>query len=244
MKTRLKFTAPLSWTPRQLSCRDRSGITECGPLLKVRMTSGRSFRKCSAIFIAAEPQSLPNITCVTSISLQLEASTFPLHTRLVAALLSNMTASLEPQAVLSPLPKADGSATYSYAGYTITASANGPIEAQKKDEHPYEAIVDVLVRPASGVGGESAHGFVSPADNYLAHPHAGTRERHLESLLSQSLRQLVLVKNFPRCLIQIVLQITAAPPNDYVNTKLVQASTVCSSTPWACSHEQDAMTPC
>lgn len=67
-----------------------------------------------------------------------------------------MTASsLQPETVLSPLPKADGSATYSYAGYTITASANGPIEAQRKDEDPYEAVVDVLVRPASGVGGQS-----------------------------------------------------------------------------------------
>ncbi|KAF3769094.1 hypothetical protein M406DRAFT_337384 [Cryphonectria parasitica EP155] len=116
-----------------------------------------------------------------------------------------MTVSLQPEAALSPLPKADGSATYSYAGYTITASANGPIEAQRRDEHPYEALVDVVVRPAAGVG--------------------GTRERHLESLLQQSLRQLILVKNFPRCLIQIVLQITASPANEYVNTKLTQAST-------------------
>lgn len=115
-----------------------------------------------------------------------------------------MTVSAKPEAVLSPLPKADGSATYSYAGYTITASANGPVEAQKRDEHPYEALVDVVVRPASGVG--------------------GTRERHLESLLQQSLRQLILVKNFPRCVVQIVLQVTEAPANEYVNTKLVQAS--------------------
>ena len=60
-----------------------------------------------------------------------------------------------PEAALSHLPKADGSATYSYAGYTITASVNGPIEAQRRDEHPYEAHVDIIVRPASGVGGES-----------------------------------------------------------------------------------------
>lgn len=65
-----------------------------------------------------------------------------------------MTATIQPEAVLSPLPKADGSATYSYAGYTITASANGPIEAQRRDEHPYEALVDVVVRPVSGVGGK------------------------------------------------------------------------------------------
>ncbi|PSR92069.1 ribosomal protein S5 domain 2-type protein [Coniella lustricola] len=116
-----------------------------------------------------------------------------------------MTAPQPPLAALSPLPKADGSATYSYAGYTVTASVNGPIEAQRRDENPYEALVDVVVRPASGVG--------------------GTRERHLESLLQQSLRQLILIKDFPRCLIQVVLQITASPANEYVNTKLVQAGT-------------------
>lgn len=66
-----------------------------------------------------------------------------------------MAVLVPPEAVLSPLPKADGSATYSYAGYTITASVNGPIEAQRRDEHPYEALVDVVVRPASGVGGEA-----------------------------------------------------------------------------------------
>lgn len=120
---------------------------------------------------------------------------------------TSTSTTMQPEVALSPLPKADGSATYSYAGYTITASANGPIEAQRRDEHPYEALVDVIVRPASGVG--------------------GTRERHLESLLQQSLRQIILVKNFPRCLIQIVLQITAAPANDYVNTKLIQPNAVC-----------------
>lgn len=54
----------------------------------------------------------------------------------------------------------------------------------------------------------------------------GTRERHLESLLQQSLRQIIFVKNFPRCLIQIVLQITSMPENEYVNSKLIQASSV------------------
>ena len=82
---------------------------------------------------------------------------------------AKMTVSGQPEAALSPLPKADGSATYSYAGYTITASANGPIEAQRRDEHPYEALVDVIVRPVAGVGGQcfgakphedlSAHSF-------------------------------------------------------------------------------------
>lgn len=65
--------------------------------------------------------------------------------------------SQQPEAALSLLPKADGSATYSYAGYTITASANGPIEAPRRDEHPYEALVDVVVRPVSGVGGKTCY---------------------------------------------------------------------------------------
>ncbi|KAK0632111.1 hypothetical protein B0T14DRAFT_416643 [Immersiella caudata] len=115
-----------------------------------------------------------------------------------------MTTKREPEAALSVLPKSDGSARYSYAGYTVTASVNGPIEAQRRDEHAYEAHVDVIVRPAAGVG--------------------GTRERHLETILQASLIQLILVKNFPRSLIQIVLQVEASPENDYVNTKLMQAS--------------------
>ncbi|CAK7223257.1 exosome non-catalytic core subunit rrp46 [Sporothrix curviconia] len=106
----------------------------------------------------------------------------------------------EPIAVLSPLPRADGSATYSFAGYTITASANGPIEAQRRDEDPDEATVDVVVRPAAGVGGPS--------------------ERHLESILQNTLQEIILVQDFPRCLIQVVLQVQSAPENDYVNTRL------------------------
>lgn len=66
-----------------------------------------------------------------------------------------MTVPAEPEALLSHLPRADGSATYSYGGYSITASANGPIEAQRRDEDPNEALVDVVVRPAAGVGGKS-----------------------------------------------------------------------------------------
>ncbi|KAL2023461.1 hypothetical protein VTK56DRAFT_2457 [Thermocarpiscus australiensis] len=115
-----------------------------------------------------------------------------------------MPATTAPEAALGVLLRADGSAKYSHAGYTVTASVNGPIEAQRRDEHPYEAHVDVIVRPAAGVG--------------------GTRERHLESILQSTLSQLILVKNFPRSLIQIVLQVEDSPENAYVNTKLVQAN--------------------
>ncbi|CAK7263501.1 exosome non-catalytic core subunit rrp46 [Sporothrix epigloea] len=111
-----------------------------------------------------------------------------------------MAAVADPVAILSPLARADGSATYSYAGYTIIASANGPIEAQRRDEDPDEATVDVVVRPAAGVGGPS--------------------ERHLESVLENTLQEIILVREFPRCLIQIVLQIQSVPENDYVHTRL------------------------
>ncbi|KAI1489534.1 hypothetical protein F5X96DRAFT_606704 [Biscogniauxia mediterranea] len=115
-----------------------------------------------------------------------------------------MTVNTEPQALLSHLPKADGSATFSYAGYTVVGAVNGPIEVQRRDELPEEAAVDVIVRPAAGVG--------------------GTRERHLESLIQSTLRQIILVNNFPRTLIQVILQITVAPENEYVNAKIAQAS--------------------
>lgn len=66
-----------------------------------------------------------------------------------------MTVNTEPEALLSHLPKADGSATFSYAGYTIIGAVNGPIEVQRRDELPEEAAVDVIVRPAAGVGGKT-----------------------------------------------------------------------------------------
>lgn len=68
---------------------------------------------------------------------------------------TKMTVNTEPEALLSHLPKADGSATFSYAGYTIIGAVNGPIEVQRRDELPEEAAVDVIVRPAAGVGGMS-----------------------------------------------------------------------------------------
>lgn len=59
-----------------------------------------------------------------------------------------------PEVILDHLSKADGSSRYSYGGYSVTATINGPIEAQRRDEHPSQAIIDVIVRPAAGVGGE------------------------------------------------------------------------------------------
>lgn len=64
-----------------------------------------------------------------------------------------MPNSTEPTAVLSHLHRADGSATFSQNGYAVIGSVNGPIEVQRRDELPEEAAVDVIVRPAAGVGG-------------------------------------------------------------------------------------------
>ncbi|KHN95323.1 Ribosomal protein S5 domain 2-type fold protein [Metarhizium album ARSEF 1941] len=114
-----------------------------------------------------------------------------------------MTASSDPLAKLSDLPNADGSATFSYCGYAVTAAVNGPIEAPRRDENPFEALIDVVVRPAAGVG--------------------GTAERQVESILQAALRQLIPVRNFPRCMIQITLQVMETPENAYQNTKLLPA---------------------
>lgn len=114
-----------------------------------------------------------------------------------------MTASSDPQAQLAPLPRADGSASFSYCGYAVTAAVNGPVEAPRRDENPFEALVDVVVRPAAGVG--------------------GTAERQLETILQAALRQLIPVRNFARCMIQVTLQVLETPGNAYQNEKLVQA---------------------
>ncbi|TVY14487.1 Exosome complex component rrp46 [Lachnellula arida] len=115
-----------------------------------------------------------------------------------------MANSAEPTALLSHLHRTDGSATFSQNGYTVIGAVNGPIEVQRRDELPEEAAIDVNIRPAAGVG--------------------GTRERHLESILQSTLRQIILITNFPRTLIQVTLQITSTPENDTAGSKLVQAS--------------------
>lgn len=71
---------------------------------------------------------------------------------------------------LSPLHRADGSATYtSPSAITITASCSGPLEVPRRsDELPEECFVEVNIRPASGVG--------------------GVKERHLEKIVGDTVR--------------------------------------------------------
>ncbi|KAI4749347.1 hypothetical protein E4T50_00467 [Aureobasidium sp. EXF-12298] len=99
-----------------------------------------------------------------------------------------------PSANVSILHRADGSARYSAAGYTVVAAVNGPIEVTRRDELPQHAALEVNVRPAVGVG--------SP------------KERHLESLIHSTLRDIVLSHMHPRTLIQLTLQIVNTPEQE------------------------------
>ncbi|CCU76273.1 exosome complex subunit Rrp46 [Blumeria hordei DH14] len=101
----------------------------------------------------------------------------------------------EPSITLSHLHRADGSATFSRDGFTVIGAVNGPLEVSRRDEIPDKAVVDVTIRPAVGSG--------------------DTRERYLESILQSSLRQIILVQDFPRSLIQITLQVIDTPENDF-----------------------------
>ena len=60
-----------------------------------------------------------------------------------------------PQAILSPLQRTDGLATFSQNGYTVVGAVNGPVEVQRRDELSEEAAIEVNVRPAIGVGSRS-----------------------------------------------------------------------------------------
>ncbi|KAL8637286.1 MAG: hypothetical protein Q9228_005428 [Teloschistes exilis] len=105
---------------------------------------------------------------------------------------------------LSPLDRADGSASYTSNGYSITVAVNGPIEVQKRDEIPEEAAIDVVIRPATGVG--------------------GVRERHLESIVEKTLRQVIIVSAHPRTLIQVVLQVVTTTPKSNASGNLDQSA--------------------
>ncbi|KAF2088031.1 hypothetical protein K490DRAFT_65311 [Saccharata proteae CBS 121410] len=99
-----------------------------------------------------------------------------------------------PQVSLADLHRADGSATYEHNGYSVICAVNGPIEVGRRDELPEEAAIEVNVRPASGVG--------SP------------KERELEATIHSTLRHCILVRQFPRTLVQVTLQVLSLPEGD------------------------------
>ena len=113
-------------------------------------------------------------------------------------------------ATLSLLPRADGSATFKYGATTAIASVSGPMEVRPRDELPDKTFIEIIVRPAVGVGGTF---FRSPPPSPPTDTHpppTGTRERALESLLLSALSPLIIRTYHPRTLLQINLQIVEA----------------------------------
>lgn len=101
---------------------------------------------------------------------------------------------IEP--TLHPLHRAGGSATYtSPNGYSILAAVNGPVEVQRRDELPEEAHIEVNVRPHDGVG--------------------QVKERHLELIIANLLRDVIFVQMFPRQMVQLTVQILKVPMDDH-----------------------------
>ena len=113
-------------------------------------------------------------------------------------------------AVIFTLHRADGSVSYSSNGTSVIAAVNGPIEVQRRDELPEEATIDVTVRPASGVGGECLVNIIGTRTHRLL----GLSERHLEAIIHDALRHIILVSAHPRTLIQFTLQITESQDNE------------------------------
>ena len=96
---------------------------------------------------------------------------------------------------LHPLNRANGSATYnSPNGYTVLAAVNGPLEVPRREELLQEAFIEVHVRPTDGPG--------------------GVKERLLETIITKTLHDVVLVECFPRQMIQLTLQILRVPLDD------------------------------
>ena len=94
---------------------------------------------------------------------------------------------------LHPLKRASGSATYAspYSNLTILSAVNYPLEvARRSDEIPMALLIEVNVRPHDGIG--------------------MVKERHLEELVRKTLQAVVLVEDYPRCLMQVGLQVLRA----------------------------------
>ena len=127
---------------------------------------------------------------------------------------------------LSPLHRANGSASFTSNGYSVIAAVNGPIEVQRRDELPEEAAIDVAIRPAAGVGGKDrCYSSHEPSSTLLIYI-TGVRERHLESILQSTLRHVILVSAHPRTLIQVTLQIVSSKGGSSNAGDLPQATSV------------------
>ncbi|KAF7507486.1 hypothetical protein GJ744_010417 [Endocarpon pusillum] len=133
------------------------------------------------------------------------------------------------QTSLHPLSRADGSATYaSPNGCSVLAAVNGPVEVQRRDELPEEAHIEVNVRPYDGVG--------------------QVKERHLEVIIANTLRDVVHLEMFPRQMVQLTIQVLKVPVDDKaIGRTNPQAESYLPMLPWllnaACLALIDAAIP-
>jgi exosome complex component RRP46 len=101
------------------------------------------------------------------------------------------------QLVLHPLHNADGSATYTGPNdtHTIIAGINYPVEVPyRSDEIPDSTFIEVNLRPHNGV--------------------AMVKERHVESLVKQTLQSIVRIEETPRMMLQVTLQVASAETDE------------------------------
>ncbi len=94
--------------------------------------------------------------------------------------------------VLHSLHNADGSATYTAPNntHTVIAGVNYPVEVPyRSDEIPDSTFIEVNLRPHNGV--------------------AMVKERHIESLVKQTLQSIIRTEATPRMILQVTLQIAS-----------------------------------
>jgi len=98
----------------------------------------------------------------------------------------------QAKAELHTLSNANGSATYTSPKSTLTiiAGVNYPVEVPyRSDEIPESTHIEVNVRPNNGVD--------------------MVKERHIESLVTKTLRAVVLGEETPRTMLQVTLQVAS-----------------------------------
>ena len=99
--------------------------------------------------------------------------------------------------ILHSLRNADGSATYTAPNntHTIIAGVNYPVEVPyRSDEIPDSTFIEVNLRPHNGV--------------------AMVKERHVESLVKQTLQSIIRLEATPRMMLQVTLQVASAETDE------------------------------
>ncbi|KXL47582.1 hypothetical protein M433DRAFT_133355 [Acidomyces richmondensis BFW] len=95
---------------------------------------------------------------------------------------------LRPTLTTHPLHRADGSATLTTPLHTILAAVNAPLDPTTASLRlPSEAAIEIHIRPPCGVG--------------------GPKERWLETVLADLLREVILTREWPGRLVRVGLQV-------------------------------------